>query len=134
MGWNDGTITACYATGNVDGEVNIGGLVGRNQGGTITACYATGNANTEGVNLSTSGGWWGIIVGTITACYGFGTASGGIIKMPRSDDASAPATVGSASALTMVNSSTIETNRWSARVWDFGTESQVPGVKMDHGL
>ena len=50
-----------------------------------------------------------------------------------SNDASDPATVGSASALTVTNSSTMEANRWPAWVWAFGTSSQVPVLKWVTG-
>ena len=149
--------------GNLD---NVGGLVGENSG-TITACYATGNANGEDGQFSTlsagswgrivvvarsrlamplamqmaglvattlsAGSWGGIITGTITACYGFGMVTGR--EMPgvdRSGDAS-DSTVGSASALTMANSSTDLAKRWPARVWDFGTDSQAPVLKWITG-
>ena len=130
-----GTITACYATGNADGgegnSDNVGGLVGRNDRGTITACYATGNAN-GGDGRDFVGGLAGISnFGTITACYGFGTVTGETPGVDRSSDAST--TVGSPSGLTMTNSSAMEANRWPARVWDFGTDSQVPVLKWITG-
>ena len=133
VGVNDGTVTACYATGMADGgdgHDNVGGLVGQNNFDTITACYATGMAD-GGDGGDNVGGLVGQNQGgTITASYGFGmvTGSGGV---NRSGDASP--TVGSASALTMANSSTDEANRWPARVWDFGTESQVPVLKWITG-
>ena len=137
VGQNSGTITACHALGMADGGDGnsdlVGGLVGWNNIGTITACYATGMADGgEG-----SGDLVGGLVGrnnrgTITACYGFGTVTrGGGVN--RSGDASDSTTVDSASALTMANSSTIETNKWPARVWDFGTDSQVPVLKWITG-
>ena len=133
--WNDtGTITACYATGMADGgegnQDHVGGLVGQNFNGTITACYATGNADGGDGNSDFVGGLVGLTRGDITACYGFGTVTGGG-GVNRSGDADA--TVGSASALTMTNSSTTEANRWPARVWDFGTDSQIPVLKWITG-
>ena len=137
VGNNSGTITASYATGNAnggDGNDNVGGLVGvNNSGGTITACYATGNANGGDGNDNVDG-LVGNNSGTITACYGFGMVTGKeIAGVDRSGDAFDSTTVGSASALTMANSSTREENRWSARVWDFGTDSQVPVLKWITG-
>ena len=135
VGDNSGTITACYATGMADGGEGdldrVGGLVGDNSG-TITACYATGNANGGEGDLDHVGGLVGDNNGTITACYGFGMVTGEErAGVDRSGDASA--TVTNASALTMTNSSTREENRWSARVWDFGTDSQVPVLKWITG-
>ena len=40
----DCSISNCYATGNVSGISDVGGLVGANSG-TISKCYATGNIN-----------------------------------------------------------------------------------------
>lgn len=42
---SDGAVTSCYATGQVAGDEDVGGLVGLNQG-TITGCYAS--ATVEG--------------------------------------------------------------------------------------
>ena len=72
--------------------------------------------------------------GTITASYGFGTVMGEEeAGVDRSDDASDSTTVGSASALTMTNSSTDQAKRWSTRVWDFGDSSQNPVLKWITG-
>ena len=136
VGVNSGTITASYATGNADGgdgdDDIVGGLVGGNVG-TITASYATGTANGGDGDDDLVGGLVGQNDGgTITASYGFGTVMGGETPgVNRSGDASA--TVTNASALTMANSSVNEANRWPARVWDFGTDSQVPVLKWITG-
>ena len=138
VGQNFATITACYATGMADGgdgNDNVGGLLGYNDFGTITACYATGNANGGNGDLDRVGGLLGFNDddGTITTSYGFGTVTGETEGVDRSDDASDATTVTNASALTMANSSTNETNKWPARVWDFGTDSQVPVLKWITG-
>ena len=45
-GDNGYLITASYATGHVSGDENVGGLVGRNlDAGNITASYATGHVS-----------------------------------------------------------------------------------------
>jgi hypothetical protein len=78
VGYNDGgTITSCYATGVVSGEVDVdyvgvGGLVGINTG-TITSCYARGPV--IGSNYSV-GGLVGGNSGTITSCYATGIVGG----------------------------------------------------------
>jgi hypothetical protein len=76
----DGSITNCYATGNVIGDSYVGGLVGYQysyNNSTISSCYATGN-----VSGSTSIGG---LVGhqflssgaiSITNCYATGNVSG----------------------------------------------------------
>ena len=72
-----GTMTACYATGNVTLEINSpqdlsgGGVVGLNGGSTVLACYATGNVNSKGSNTGNVhiGGFLGDNYITVTACY-----------------------------------------------------------------
>jgi hypothetical protein len=47
-------LTACFATGSVNGTDSVGGLVGQNAG-SLTDCYATGLVN----GTDSVGGWWG---------------------------------------------------------------------------
>ena len=72
-----GSMTACYATGNVTLEIDSpknlsgGGLVGFNGGSSVLACYATGNVTSTGsstgnVHIS---GFLGDNYTTVTACY-----------------------------------------------------------------
>jgi len=53
-GANTGTIRNCYASASVSGT-NVGGLVGANLG-TVQNCYATGNVTIDHVNTNTGGG------------------------------------------------------------------------------
>ena len=72
-----GSMTACYATGNVTLEIdparNIagGGLVGFNGGSSVLACYATGNVTSTGSSTGKVhiGGFLGDNYTTVTACY-----------------------------------------------------------------
>ena len=72
-----GTMTACYATGNVTLEINSpqdlsgGGVVGLNGGSTVLACYATGNVTSTGSSTGYVhiGGFLGNNYTTVTACY-----------------------------------------------------------------
>ena len=72
-----GSMTACYATGNVTLEIdspkNIsgGGLVGFNGGSSLLACYATGNVTSTGSSTGNVhiGGFLGDNYTTVTACY-----------------------------------------------------------------
>ncbi len=72
-----GTMTACYATGNVTLEINSpldlsgGGVVGLNGGSTVLACYATGNVNSKGRSTGNVhiGGLFGDNYPAVTACY-----------------------------------------------------------------
>ena len=72
-----GTLTACYATGNVTIEIDPikkiygGGLVGFNRGNGLLACYATGNVTSTGSSTGNVhiGGFLGDNYTTVTACY-----------------------------------------------------------------
>ena len=71
VGDNDGTVINCYNTGSVNGNKDVGGVIGDN-GGTVTDCYNSGNVNGES--------WVGGVVGSnnssITGCYNEGSVTG----------------------------------------------------------
>ena len=73
VGYNNGTVTACTASGSINGKEYVGGIVGSNYLGTVTACYNTSST----VNGSYLVG--GVVgqnnKGIVTACY---NASGSI--------------------------------------------------------
>ena len=83
VGWQrNGSITASYATGNVDGgsgnNDRVGVLVGSQSGGSIVASYATGNADGRGGNDDSVGALVGRQEnGSIAAAYATGNADGG---------------------------------------------------------
>ena len=72
-----GTMTACYATGNVTLEIASqknnfgGGVVGLNGGSRVLACYATVNVTSTGSSTGNVhiGGLFGDSYTTVTACY-----------------------------------------------------------------
>ncbi|WP_077153021.1 fimbrillin family protein [Bacteroides bouchesdurhonensis] len=72
-----GTMTACYATGNVTLEIASqknnfgGGVVGLNGGSRVLACYATGYVTSTGSSTGNVhiGGLFGDSYTTVTACY-----------------------------------------------------------------
>ena len=72
-----GSMTACYATGNVTLEIDSpknlsgGGLVGFNGGSRVLACYATGNVTSTGSSTGNVHifGLLGDNYTTVTACY-----------------------------------------------------------------
>ena len=79
VGENDGTMSNCYAAGNVSGNWNVGSLVGRNYGGTVVNCYSNGGVSGH----STVGGLVGINIGIVrdshsSACVK-GTMVGGLV-------------------------------------------------------
>ena len=101
--FENGTITASYATGTANGGASndaVGGLVGRSSSSTITASYATGTAN-GGADNDNVGGLVGenFLNGTITASYATATADGG---MGSAD------TVGSLVAVNSATSNTVD--------------------------
>ena len=71
VGNNDGTVTNCYNTGNVNGNEHVGGVVGDNDG-TVINCYNTGSVNGN----KDVGGVNGDNGGTVTDCYNSGNVNG----------------------------------------------------------
>lgn len=72
IGWNQGSITSCYATGAVNGNNEVGGLAGWSAGA-IVSCHAEavvyGNAYIGGLAGST-------MDTTVENCYATGTVTG----------------------------------------------------------
>ena len=76
-GEKQGTMIACYATGDVTLEIDSqrdlsgGGVVGFNIGSRVLACYATGNVNSKGRSTGNVhiGGFFGDNYTVVTACY-----------------------------------------------------------------
>ena len=72
VGRNDDTVTNSYATGSVEGNDAVGGLVGRVQSGTLTESYATGSVEGD----EEAGGLVGWNNGTVTNSYATGSVEG----------------------------------------------------------
>lgn len=70
---NNGTVTACTASGSINGKERVGGIVGCNYLGTVTACYNTSSTANGSYLIG------GVVgqnnKGIVTACY---NASGSI--------------------------------------------------------
>ena len=72
-GYNDSTITNCYATGNVTGDCfAVTGLVGFNSNGTIADCHASADVTGIGIHPCYTGGLVGLNSGTIKDSYSTG--------------------------------------------------------------
>lgn len=71
VGYHDGAIISCYATGNVSGDTAVGGLTGSNYGGIISS-YATGRSTGD----VAVGGLAGHTNGFISGSYATGDVSG----------------------------------------------------------
>jgi hypothetical protein len=63
-----------YATGNVTGNIDVGGLVGYNYSSTINNAHATGSVNSTGAWYV--GGLVGVNYGTIDNSYAKGSVNG----------------------------------------------------------
>ncbi|MBI9017473.1 MAG: hypothetical protein JEZ07_09465 [Phycisphaerae bacterium] len=71
--FNAGSISNCYATGQVAGNWGIGGLVGGNNGGSIYDSYAFSSVSAV---THTAGGLVGLNEAGIYNCYSIGTVIG----------------------------------------------------------
>ena len=69
---NSGSISNCYSTGTVSGDMYVGGLVGWNYAGSISQCYSTGAVS----GSDYVGGLVGRNGGSISQCYSTGAVSG----------------------------------------------------------
>ncbi len=76
VGWNEGAIIDSHATGDVSGDIWVGGLVGENRAeSTAVDCYATGTVVAE---QCFAGGLAGSNSGTISSCYSTGSTRAAI--------------------------------------------------------
>jgi hypothetical protein len=78
VGYNRGTVSNCYSTGNVTGDFQVGVLVGRNYG-TVRNSYSTGSVSGDGEVGGLVGGnehEWEGIEGTVSDCYSTGSVTG----------------------------------------------------------
>jgi hypothetical protein len=67
----EGTLTACYNTGDVDGEDHTGGVAGL-VAGTLTACYNTGGTVTGSTRTGGVAGAVNSLRSSVKACYNTG--------------------------------------------------------------
>ena len=79
VGYIQGPVLACYATGSVSGSNNSGAIVGENDNGTITACYwsgdeenSVGSGSPEGATKVADGNWATAMNAMNTALSGTG--------------------------------------------------------------
>ena len=124
IGVNKGIISNSYAAGNVSGNEDIGGLVGRHEGGEITNSYATGTI----AGTSYVGGLVGLnSSGNIMHSYWDTQTSK--IKTSVGGDGEGKTTAELQSPMT----ATEIYSSWSTDNWDFGTNKQYPALKGDDG-
>ncbi len=118
IGQASGTILNCYATGSVTSSSNhVGGFAGQNYGGIINSCYSIGTID----GSSSVGGFMGSGSAIATDNYwdtttsGIGTSAGG-----------------TGLTTTQLQGSTSNTGifiTWSADAWDFGSSTQYPALR-----
>ena len=136
VGFSSGTISACYATGNASGTNNVGGLVGLNQGGTVTNSYFDSTVNSALATTPIGGTSTG---SNITNVSGKTTAQ---LQTPTAYDDNADATDGSSiyeawnidvddGLAVGVDDGTAAGDSDTDNLWDFGTSSQYPVLKVD---
>ena len=75
-GCNYSSIDSCFATGNVNGSFNVGGIVGNNNGGSISNCYATGDVTGSRTTTNAGGVAGSNSAGSLENCYATGKVSG----------------------------------------------------------
>ena len=66
---SESTIEDCYSSSTVKGPLSVGGIIGYNSGGTVTTCYATGRVSAP----KQAGGIAGANNGSITNCIALNT-------------------------------------------------------------
>jgi hypothetical protein len=74
VGVNTGTVTRSYSTGRVSGNERVGGLVGESDNGSVSNCYATGSVSGHGSAGGLVGWNW---EGTVSNSYSTGSVTGG---------------------------------------------------------
>ena len=147
-GQNHGSIGGCYTSGALRSNGSVGGIAGQNQGnGTITNCYTTPSITSTG---SFAGGLVGrTIGGTISNSYSIGavastaTSVGGFVGQrfagtisncyfdAMTSGISSGTGAQATSALQTPTSATGIYANWDEDVWDFGTNTQYPVLKVD---
>ncbi len=73
VGFNRGSISNCYSTGDFSGGNYVGGLLGKNESGAISHCHSTGSVTGHGYVAGLVGGNYG----TVSSCYSNGDVGGG---------------------------------------------------------
>ena len=119
------TFTSSYATGSVTGSLDVGGLVGEvHSSSTITGSYATGSVT--GANYV--GGLVGDVYssGVVVSASYWDTQTTGQTSSDSSEDSAGKTT---AELQTPTSASGIYAT-WDPDVWDFGTSSQYPVLKV----
>lgn len=118
LNWDGGTIRACSSSATVNAD-RVGGIVGYNEG-SVLACYATGSVtgieNGEYNSIGAIVGWhdndYG---GTITACYWSGNAAQGVGNALTEGATKVEGNVTWATAMNAMNTALIDagsTYRW----------------------
>ena len=128
-GEKQGTMIACYATGDVTLEIDSqrdlsgGGVVGFNIGSRVLACYATGNVNSKGRSTGNVhiGGLLGDNYTAVTACYWKNNQEQGFGSNQHS----------TAPEATKVDGTTV---KWQAAVDGMNTALQNAGSKWRYEL
>ncbi|NCD11199.1 MAG: filamentous hemagglutinin N-terminal domain-containing protein [Epsilonproteobacteria bacterium] len=138
VGDNYGTLSNAYATGSVDGNEYVGGLVGtNNNGGSLSNVYATGNVT--GYSAFYVGGLVGWNIGNLSNAYATGSVHGmnyvgGLVGKNDGVLRNAYAT-GRVMGYSYVGGLVGENNSGMIgdSYWDTQTTGQTDGIGLDNG-
>ena len=143
VGLNQGTVSRSYVTGSVVANVNVGGLVGSNHG-VVEDSYSAASVHCRQGHAWSGGGglvgtqWGGRLrrgyaVGAVTGACGSkgglvfdGTVEAGYYDVEAAGVRGGAGEAKTARALKGPVGSTGPYATWSATVWAFGTEGQLP--------
>jgi hypothetical protein len=75
VGYDDGYLSNSYSTCDIVGQDHVGGLVGVGDIGNVSDCYSTGDVTGTGYNI---GGLVGIMLGYVSNSYSTGNVNGGV--------------------------------------------------------
>lgn len=137
VGFNspDGNIVNSFATGDVIGSSDVGGLVGRSEGGTITNSYSTGSVS---ATADSAGGFVGRNDGNITGSYATGDVfaesgiAGGFVGEQDSGDIVASYALGNVEANSF-NAGGFVGQAWGGTISQSYATGDVVGVQIETG-
>ncbi len=115
-----GSITSCYATGSVAGEMLVGGLVGDNNGGEIFNSYSTGGVT--GIDM----------VGGLVGQNSEGTITGSFWDMDASAQANSSGGIGKTTAEMLTPATFIDAGWDHVNIWKLLTGS-YPRLSWEDG-
>jgi hypothetical protein len=113
-------ITYCYSTGDVTGNVEVGGLVGYNEDGSITNCYSAGSVSGSG-----------LLLGGLVGSEDDGFTKDSFWDIETSEQTTSASGVGKTTA-EMKTKSTFTDAGWDfVEVWGIGEKQTYPFLRTE---